>query len=145
MKGWEVKTLGTIAEVKGGKRVPKGYKLLNEATEYPYITVSDFTDDGTIDTSGLRYINSDVFEQIKRYTISSNDLYLSIAGTIGKTGYVPPELDGASLTENACKLVLHPGISRDFVYYFTKSEDFTRQAGTNTCSGLIRTDSPISC
>jgi type I restriction enzyme S subunit len=130
--GWEVKTLGDIADVKGGKRVPKGYRLLSEPTKHPYITVSDFTDDGSIDTSNIRYVSSEVFEQIKRYTISSNDLYLSIAGTIGKTGYVPPDLDGASLTENACKLVLRPGIDLDFVYYFTKSDDFTRQVGTNT-------------
>jgi type I restriction enzyme S subunit len=130
--GWQTKTLGDIADVKGGKRVPKGYKLQSEPTKYPYITVSDFTDDGTIDMSGLRYLSKEIFEQIKRYTISSADLYLSIAGTIGKTGYVPPELDGASLTENACKLVLHPSIDRDFVYYFTKSEEFTKQAGINT-------------
>jgi type I restriction enzyme S subunit len=130
--GWEARTLGDIADVKGGKRVPKGYKLQSDPTEHPYVTISDFTDDGTIDPSNLRYVSSEVFEQIKRYTISSKDLYLSIAGTIGRTGYVPPELDGASLTENACKLVLRPGIDLDFVYYFTKSEDFTRQAGINT-------------
>lgn len=130
--GWQTKTLGDIADIKGGKRVPKGYKLQSAPTKYPYITVSDFTDDGTIDKSDLRYVNGEIFEQIKRYTISSKDLYLSIAGTIGKTGYVPPELDGASLTENACKLVLRPNIDRDFVYYFTKSDEFTKQAGTNT-------------
>jgi len=130
--GWEIRSLGDIADVKGGKRVPKGYKLQSEPTKHPYITVSDFTDDGTIDTSIIRFVSSLVFEQIKHYTISSNDLYLSIAGTIGKSGRVPPELDGASLTENACKLVLHPSIDRDFVYYFTKSNDFTKQAGINT-------------
>jgi type I restriction enzyme S subunit len=130
--GWPTKTLGEIADVKGGKRVPKGCQLQAEPTNHPYITVSDFTDDGTIDTSGLRYVSDRVFEQIKRYTISSDDLYISIAGTIGKTGYVPNELDGANLTENACKLVLHPGIDRDFLYYFTKSADFTEQASANT-------------
>lgn len=130
--GWEVKTLGDIAEVKGGKRVPKGYVLQSEPTKHPYLTVSDFSDDGTIDTSKLRYISDDIFESIKRYTISSSDLYLSIAGTIGKTGYVPIELDGANLTENACKLVLNPVIDRGFIYYFTKSNDFLDQVGINT-------------
>jgi len=130
--GWEIRTLGDIAEVKGGKRVPKGYQLRYEPTDHPYITVSDFTDDGTIDTSELGYVSEEVFEKIKRYTISSKDLYLSIAGTIGKTGYVPAELDGANLTENACKLVLHPGTNRDFLYYFTRSADFAEQAGANT-------------
>ena len=130
--GWEVKTLGDIAEVKGGKRVPKGYVLQSEPTKHPYLTVSDFSDDGAIDTSKLRYISDDIFESIKRYTISSFDLYLSIAGTIGKTGYVPIELDGANLTENACKLVLNPIIDRGFIYYFTKSNDFLDQVGINT-------------
>ncbi|KYK44767.1 hypothetical protein A1D31_35915 [Bradyrhizobium liaoningense] len=131
-KVWPTKTLGEVADVKGGKRVPKGYQLQAEPTKHPYITVSDFTDDGTIDISGLRYVSDEIFEQIKRYTISSDDLYLSIAGTIGKAGYVPNELDGANLTENACKLVLRPGTDRDFLYYFTKSDDFAEQAGANT-------------
>ena len=131
-KGWHTKTLGEIAIVKGGKRVPKGYRLQTEPTDHPYITVSDFTDNGTIDMSNIRYVNDEVYEQIKRYTISAQDLYLSIAGTIGKTGYVPPKLDGANLTENACKLVLHPGTDKNFLYYFTKSNEFAEQAEANT-------------
>ena len=54
--------------------------------------------------SSLKYIDEDVFAEIKNYTISSNDLYLTIAGTIGDVGLVPAELDGANLTENAAKL-----------------------------------------
>ncbi|MGB9435434.1 MAG: restriction endonuclease subunit S [Candidatus Acidiferrum sp.] len=130
--GWETKQLCDIAQVKGGKRVPKGYKLQNEPTDHPYLTVSDFGEDGTIDLSNLRYINDKVFSEIAQYTISSEDLYLSIAGTIGKTGSVPVELSGANLTENACKLVFNPGVCKEFVYYFTQSADFMRQAGLNT-------------
>jgi type I restriction enzyme S subunit len=130
--GWVTKCIDEIAEVKGGKRVPKGYKLLSEATAHPYLTVSDFTDDGTIKTENIQYISDDVFKEIKRYTISSKDVYISIAGTIGKTGVVPPELDGANLTENACKLVLKSAVDRDFLLYFTKSQDFYEQAAVNT-------------
>ena len=130
--GWAIKTIGDIAEVKGGKRVPNGYKLLMTLTDHPYITVSDFSDSGTINESALRYIENEVFEQIKKYTISSKDIYISIAGTIGKTGFIPESLEGANLTENACKLVLKPEIDRDFVYYFTQTEDFKVQVGVNT-------------
>ncbi len=73
--GWKDVTLGEIAEVKGGKRVPKGYKLSTEPTGFPYLRVTDFTDSGTIDTSDLRYISPDVRRQIKNYTISTRDLY----------------------------------------------------------------------
>lgn len=131
-EGWEEKTLGDIAQVKGGKRVPKGYKLLVEPTEFPYLRVTDFNDSGSIDMSDLRYVSAKVHQEIKNYVIYSTDLYISIAGTIGKTGILPEELDGANLTENACRLVFQPDISNRFVYYFTATADFVEQAGLNT-------------
>ncbi|HNW12810.1 MAG TPA: restriction endonuclease subunit S [Candidatus Rifleibacterium sp.] len=131
-EGWVVKTLGDIAQIKGGKRVPKGYKLLTEPTDYPYLRVADFTDTGTIDMNDLRYISQQVWHEIKNYVIYSTDLYISIAGTIGKTGIIPEDLDGANLTENACRLVFNTGISNRFVYYFTVTPDFIEQAGLNT-------------
>lgn len=129
---WEVKQVGDIAKVKGGKRVPKGCKLLSERTEFPYLRVTDFNDSGSIDMSDLRYVSADVRRQINNYVIYSKDLYISIAGTIGKTGIIPEELDGANLTENACRLVFQPGISNRFIYYFTASSTFIEQAGINT-------------
>lgn len=131
-EGWVERTIGDIAKVKGGKRVPKGYKLLTEPTDFPYLRVTEFTDFGTIDTSDLRYVSPEVHREIKNYVIYSTDLYISIAGTIGKTGIIPTQLDGANLTENACRLVFSPGISNRFVYYFTVTPDFIEQAGLNT-------------
>jgi len=129
---WEVKKLGEIAEVKGGKRVPKGYRFEGNKTKYPYISVSSFTDTGTIDSSEVKYISNIVFEKIKQYTITSEDLYISIAGTIGKTGMVPAEFNGSNLTENACKLVLQKKVNVKFIYYFTRTCDFKIQTGVNT-------------
>ena len=102
-EGWIRQTIGDIAEVKGGKQVPKGYKLLVEPTKHPYISVSDFDNEGGVDQTNLRYISDEVYRGISRYIISHRDVYVSIAGTIGKTGMIPPELDGANLTENACR------------------------------------------
>lgn len=58
----------------------------------------------TIITADLKYIDEEVYGMIKNYTISSSDLYLTIAGTIGKVGFVPVSFDGMNLTENAAKL-----------------------------------------
>jgi len=129
---WEEKKLGEIAAIKGGKRVPKGYRLETEPTNHPYVRVTDFNDYGSIDLHDIHYVNDKVYEQIKYYTVTINDLYISIAGTIGKTGIIPKELNGANLTENACKLVFKPNIEPKFVYYFTQSSDFINQAGLNT-------------
>ena len=127
-------TIESLAEVKGGKRLPKGEKLSDEETEHPYIRVADFTDKGTIDLSGIKYISKEIHEQIKRYVISKDDLYISIAGTIGKTGFLPPELDGANLTENAAKLVIRDKQQLDlsYLYLFTLTSDFSAQAGLAT-------------
>ncbi len=131
--GWEWKKVADIAFIKGGKRIPKGKKLLEQKTEYPYIRVTDFTDDGTIDIQNIQYIDKDIYDEIKNYTITSNDLYISIAGTIGKTGIVPEILDGANLTENAVKLVYKTDqISNKFVYLLTQSNSFKEQAGLAT-------------
>lgn len=127
-------TIESLAEVKGGKRLPKGEKLRDEITDYPYIRVADFTDQGTIDLSNIKYISREVHEQIKRYVISKDDLYISIAGTIGKTGFVPPELDGANLTENAAKLVIKnkDELDLNYLYLFTLTSDFAAQADLAT-------------
>jgi type I restriction enzyme S subunit len=72
--------------------------------------------ENTIRQDDLKYIDEDVYSQIKNYTISRDDLYLTIAGTIGNVGQVPDELDGMNLTENAAKLT-HILIDKDFLMY----------------------------
>lgn len=121
-------SVGEIAQVKGGKRLPKGQKTSSIPTPFPYITVRDLTEEGSVSTASLSYISSEIQKGISRYTISSRDVYVSIAGTIGKTGIVPDELDGANLTENAAKLVLKEGWDKRFIYWWTRSNDFSEQA-----------------
>lgn len=125
---WEEKTIDEIAYIKGGKRLPKGEKLTSEKTNHPYIRVTDFNDFGTIDVDNVQFITDNIYEQIKNYTITSKDLYISIAGTIGKSGIIPKELDGANLTENACKLVYKSNeIFNKYVYYYTQTRMFAEQ------------------
>lgn len=100
---WEWVRLGEICEIKGGKRVPKGRKLEDQVSYKPYIRVADMQDQ-SVNTDTLKYASKDIFNEISRYTISSKDVYFSIAGTIGKVGSIPKKLDGALLTENAAKL-----------------------------------------
>ena len=131
-EGWEEKKVGDIAEIKGGKRLPKGEKLLSEPTNHKYIRVADFNEYGTVDLDDIQYISDKVYEQIKRYIIKKEDIYLSIAGTIGKSGIIPEELDGANLTENACRLILSKEVYQRFMYYTTISPEFIRQENENT-------------
>jgi type I restriction enzyme S subunit len=102
---WEVVELGNVADVKGGKRLPKGHKFADKPTNHPYVRVVDFSNH-SVDKTDLRFISLEDYERVKRYTISSEDVYISIAGTTGLVGTVPQDLDGANLTENAAKLVI---------------------------------------
>lgn len=122
MQNWEYKKLGDVAKLKGGKRIPKGKKLLTTITNHPYIRVTDFTDDGTVSLEDIHYISDDIFETIKQYTITTEDVFISIAGTIGKVGIVPKELDNANLTENACKLVLNENVYNKYIVYVFQSD-----------------------
>ena len=101
---WTFCPLSDVAFVKGGKRMPAGRPFAEGRTSYPYLRVSDFKD-GTVVMDALRYVLPEDREKIKRYTISKDDLYISIAGTLGLVGTVPTELDNAQLTENAAKIV----------------------------------------
>ena len=74
-----------------------------------------------INTFGLKYISEEVFAKIQSYTIGKNDLYVTIAGTIGVVGEVPEILDGMNLTENAVK-VCNISINKTFLCYVMLSE-----------------------
>lgn len=102
-KGWVWSRLDEICEIKGGKRIPRGLKLSDLPTEHVYIRVTDMKNN-TVDIGDLKYITDEIYQQIKNYTISSEDLYITIAGTIGRVGTVPLQLNNANLTENAAKL-----------------------------------------
>jgi len=102
---WEVVKLGEVAVVKGGKRLPKGHRFSEHPTPYPYIRVTDFMD-WSVNPSRLKYLNPEDYEKIRRYVISADDVYISIAGTIGLVGTVPESLDGANLTENAARIII---------------------------------------
>ena len=103
---WKWVRLGSIVSVYGGKRIPAGSKLSEENTGHKYIRVADMKD-GTVSLDDIKYITDDIYEKIKQYYITSEDIYITVAGTIGRVGVVPMELNNANLTENADKLVFN--------------------------------------
>lgn len=117
---WVIARIEDIADVKGGKRLPKGDEFSDVETAHPYLRVTDFGST-TVDMSNLKYITSSTHKKIAQYTISKNDLYISIAGTIGLVGTIPEQLDGANLTENAAKLSDIQGVNKKYLVSFLNS------------------------
>ena len=119
--GWKWVKLGDVCEVKGGKRLPKGTGFSVVSTGYPYIRVTDFRT-GSINAQEVLHISAAIQNTISPYTISSDDVYISIAGTIGLVGRVPHELSGANLTENAAKIVINSlKVNSDFLVAYLRS------------------------
>ena len=112
---WVWCRLDDLCNIKGGKRIPKGKSFATQRTEHIYLRVTNMKN-RTILLDDLKYIDDAVFQEIRNYTISSDDLYLTIAGTIGDVGEIPQEVSGMNLTENAAKLT-DIGCNRLYLMY----------------------------
>lgn len=114
------KTLGKLVNIKGGKRLPKGAQLQSEPNSHPYIRVRDMGDK-YIPEHGLEYVPDDVFPSISRYIVNTNDVIISIVGTIGLVSIIDERFDNASQTENCAKLSGLDYVDANYVYYFLNS------------------------
>ena len=130
---WNWCRLGCIASIKGGKRVPVGEKLTTENTGHVYIRVADMKQNSVTDND-IHYVSEAIFQKIKAYTISSDDLYITVAGTIGNVGEIPSTFNNANLTENANKIVFK-FISKKFLMYCLLS-DFV-QSQIKSCTTKV--------
>ncbi len=117
---WTWTRLGNIVSVLGGKRIPAGRTLTTEDTGYKYIRISDMKN-GTVLTDSLLNVPQDIYPLISKYIINKEDVYITVAGTIGRVGKIPPELDGANLTENADRLVF-TSLNQDWLIACLESE-----------------------
>ena len=130
---WEVLTIHDVANVKGGKRLPKGELLLKTPTKHPYIRVADMYVGG-VDLSDIRYVPEHVAPIIKNYRIKSEDLFISVAGTLGIVGKVREELDGANLTENADKIT-DIKADKDYLLYWLMTEKIQSEIESQSTVG----------
>lgn len=115
-------TIGEIASVKGGKRLPKGVNLITEQNTHPYIRIRDLTEKTLELKSSYEYVDNETQKCISRYIVGTGDILISIVGTIGLVAVVGESLNGANLTENCVKLIdIREDVDREYLYYFLVS------------------------
>lgn len=127
---WKWVRLGEISSIYGGKRIPAGRKLTTEDTGHKYIRVSEMKN-GTVLTENLLFVPEDIYPSISKYVIGKDDIYITVAGTIGCVGKIPEEIDGANLTENADKIVFSY-IDKDWLIYCLSASVVQKQIYMST-------------
>ena len=88
-----------------GEEIPNGV---------PVIKVKDFPD-GAINLGGLIHTSKEIDESYKRSRLLAGDLILSIRGTVGRVAEVPPELDGANITQDTARITVDSRYNAKYV------------------------------
>lgn len=113
-----------IATIKSGKRIPKGYKLSDIPSPYPYIKARDIRY-GKVNSIGLQYVDVETRKKISKYIVLENDILITIVANIGDVGIVPAILNNANLTENAVRLTnLKPFVDAKYLTFLLSQKDF---------------------
>lgn len=139
-KGWEVKTIGDLANVVSKGTTPRKSDIDNALDEnsIKFIKVKDISDDGIIDLTNIEYIPKSVhINQLKRSILAYKDILLSIAGTIGRVSYVDEEVKNSNINQ-AVAFIRLTDINMYFllVFYKFKSNDFQNSIQSKVVQGV---------
>ena len=135
---WKKIKLSEFCKIKGGKRLPFGKSLSNKVTSHPYIRVRDLTNIKTLNiTSEFGYIDNETYNQISRYIVNTDDVIISIVGTVGLVSIIGSTLNNTNLTENCAKLVNLKNIDNNFLYYYLVSSFGQDEIKKNSVGGLF--------
>ena len=135
--------LGSLAEVKGGKRLPKGIDLVTTPNQHPYIRVRDLNNTVFASLSNdYEYVDDETQQSISRYIVSTGDLLISVVGTIGLTAIVDHTLNKANLTENCVKLTNIKNVTPEYLLLFLRSSQGVEAISKGTV-GAVQLKLPI--
>lgn len=122
MGQWNEAKIGEIAEVKGGKRIPKGRKLIKEPNSHPCIRIRNLGKTKYMQlNTDYEYVDEETQQMIARYIVNQGDILISVVGTIGLVGIVGNTLDKANQTENCDKIINIKKVLSEYLYYYLVS------------------------
>lgn len=135
--------LGALADVKGGKRLPKGISLITVPNQHPYIRVRDLNNTVFASLSNdYEYVDDATQKSISRYIVTTGDVLISIVGTIGLTAIVDHTLNKANLTENCVKLTNLKNVTPEYLLLFLRSSQGVEAIKKGTV-GAVQLKLPI--
>jgi type I restriction enzyme, S subunit len=104
-------TLVTYGIVQAGQEFPRGV---------PYIRTGDIVD-GEIVLAGLRHTDPAIAAKFQRSRVEAGEIVMSIRATVGTTALVPPELEGANLTQGTGRIAPGEKTDRSYLLHFLRT------------------------
>lgn len=122
---WGIEKLGSLVEAIDPQPDHRTPPVV--ANGVPYVGISDFLENGNINTSNCRRVGINVFKkQNSSFSIEKGDLIFGKIGTIGKPKQLP-EISNEPYTLSANVILLKPQEAHDFIYWTLTSEYINRQ------------------
>lgn len=119
---------------------PISYGILMPGPDQPvgvkYVRVVDMRDGG-IELSGIRKTTEAISKAFRRSLLKAGDLLMSIRGHVGRFAVVPPELNGANITQDTARLAI-VGADPVFVRECLRTEGFQRWMAKHTKGVAVR-------
>lgn len=135
--------LGALADIKGGKRLPKGINLITVPNSHPYIRVQNLNNTVFASLSpDYEYVDDETQKTISRYITSTGDVLISIVGTIGLTAIVDDTLNNANFTENCVKITNLHTITPEYLLLYLRSNAGVEAIARGTV-GAVQLKLPI--
>ena len=119
---------------------PISYGILmpgpDQAEGVKYVRVTDMKNGG-IELSGIRKTTEAMSNSFRRSLLKPADLLMSIRGHVGRFAVIPPELDGANITQDSARLAI-VGASSVYVRECLRTEGFQRWMAKHTKGVAVR-------
>lgn len=107
---WRFSRLAELCE----SNAPIMYGILQPGPEIdagiPYVRPTEIDEDG-IRLSQIKRTTPEIAARYRRSTLKPGDLLITIVGTLGRIAVVPPELEGANITQSSARIRLAPGVA----------------------------------
>ena len=134
---WEVRSLRQC--VRADAPICYGILMPGQSVDngVPVIKVKDIVG-GRIVQDNLLLTDRRIDRQYRRSRLRSGDLVITIRGTTGRLAVVPPELDGANITQDTARVRLSDYHSARFCFYCLQSESAQGQIALHTIGQAVK-------
>ena len=133
---WELRSLGQC--VRADSPICYGILMPGQGVDngVPVVKVKDIVG-GRILQDDLLLTDRRIDRQYRRSRLRSGDLLITIRGTTGRLAVVPPELDGANITQDTARVRLSDDHSVRFCFYCLQSESAQVQIALHTIGQAV--------